>query len=783
MLAAVGAEPATILDGEPLAFPVVPVLESIAARTGAGQHRTALVHGESRMTYQELDAAVIARAEQLRADGAGPGRLVVVCQPRGMDAIVAILAVLRTGAAYLPLDPSAPQARNEAILQDACGGATPPPHTDCDGAVLPGPGVPAGVAYVIYTSGSTGTPNGVLVGHEALAHFVAGALQRYGFGPEDRVLQFAPLHFDASVEEIFVTLCAGGTLVLRTDSMLDIAGLVDGCVVHGVTVLDLPTAYWHELVYAVGAGVVELPAALRIVIIGGEAALPERVARWRECAGERVRLLNTYGPTEATVVATAAELSTCDSDEVPIGLPLPGVRAAVVEGELWLLGGGLSRGYLGRPELTARRFTTLDGQAAYRTGDLVCVREDGQLGYLGRVDDEIKISGYRIDPAAIESVLLGHAAVRQAAVVAQEHGQSKRLVAFVEAAAPVSVAELRKHLAAQLPQQAVPGAIGIVDALPRTSSGKIDKKTLRVTAPPPERAFTAEPVVDEDAIPLSYAQRRLWFLNRLEGPSSSYNVPAVLRLSGVPDRDALAAALADVVERHEVLRTVFPAIEGEPFQVILDDVRPELVTVECTPDAAPALVDAFANEPFDVSVDMPLRAKLFVTGPQESVFVLVLHHIATDGWSMGPLWRDIATAYQARLVGQEPDWEPLPVQYADYTLWQQELVSGVLTQQLDFWRETLEGAPPVLDLPADRPRPALASYDGGTVTAKLEPEVHQRLLDLSRQHRASLLMVLQAALGVALSRAGAGQDIPIGTVVAGRTDDALNDVVGFFVNT
>ncbi|MFB8349089.1 amino acid adenylation domain-containing protein [Streptomyces niveus] len=799
-------EPSVFLDGGPVAAPVVPVLELIARRTAADPHRTALVHGDVRLSYGELAEAVAARAGVLLAAGAGPGRLVAVCRPRGVEAIVSVLAALRSGAAYLPLDPNAPLARNTAILADACDGE--PPHPDAlragGEAVLPGDTAGAGTAYVIYTSGSTGTPNGVLVGHEALAHFVAGATERYGIGADDRVLQFAPLHFDASVEEIFVTLCAGGTLVLRTDDMLDVRGMLAGCAAHGVTVLDLPTAYWHELAYAVAAGVAELPAALRTVIIGGEAALPERVVRWRRAVGSRVRLLNTYGPTEATVVATVADLTegpadgTAEADGVPIGLPLPGVRAALVEGELWLLGGGLACGYLDRPELTARRFTLLGGEPAYRTGDVVRLGSDGRLVHVSRVDDEVKISGHRIDPAAVESVLLGHPDVRAAAVVAQESPDgTKRLVAYVVADGRPTPVEIREALAEQLPPPAVPGVISLIESLPRTSTGKIDRAMLRAMRPSREQPVRPEeaPLPEhehppaEDRVPLSFAQRRLWFLNRLEGPSATYNVPLVLRLAGVPRRDALAAAVADVIERHEVLRTVFPAVDGEPYQWVLDRADGAFAVVECAPGTGDAAVAAFTGETFDVPADVPVRVRLFVTGPDESVLVLLLHHVATDGWSMGPLLRDLTSAYTARSAGAAPEWQQLPVQYADYTLWQRDMLgdaddpADVMARQIDFWRTALAGLPAVLDLPADRPRPAEPSYRGETVTVRLGADTHLRLRELAAEHGASLFMVLRAALAAALSGAGAGDDIAIGTPVAGRPDEALHDLVGFFVNT
>ncbi|MFJ1866071.1 amino acid adenylation domain-containing protein [Streptomyces sp. NPDC088097] len=772
-----------VLDGGPASAPAPGVLDRIDVQVAAGPGRLALVHGERRMTYGQLALAVALRADALAAEGAGPGRLVAVCRPRGIDAVVGVLAALRTGAAYLPLDPAAPAARTAAILTDCAG-------RDLDLGegefALPGAGVPEGAAYVIYTSGSTGTPNGVVVGHPALAHFTAGASERYGITAEDRVLQFAPLHFDASVEEIFLTLGAGATLVLRDEDMLDVPGLLAGCAAHGITVLDLPTAYWHELAHALSTGVAELPPTLRTVVIGGEAALPERVGRWcRAVDPERVRLLNTYGPTEATVVATVADLSRYTGGPVPIGLPLPGVRAAVVDGELWLLGGALAEGYLGRPELTGARFTTLGGERAYRTGDLVHVRPDGQLGFQGRADDEVKINGHRVDPASVESVLTGHPGVREAAVVALEAADGvRRLAAFVAADEGVDAAELRERVRTRLPAAAVPSSFTLLPALPRTSSGKIDRKALRAdgAAPDPYRVFDGPVLPAEDRVPLSYAQRRLWFLAGLEGPSTTYNLPLVLRLDSVPDRAALALALADLVERHEVLRTVYPAVDSEPYQHVLAAPPVPLPVYECPPEELAARVAALTAGTFDLSDQLPLRASLLLPGDGSATLVLLTHHIATDGWSVGPLLRDLGAAYAARLDGREPQAEPLPIQYADYTLWQRELLDDP-TELLAHWRGALDGMPTVLDLPADRPRPAEPSGEGATLVARLDATSTRRLTALARERGASLLMALQPALALALAAVGAGTDIAIGTPVAGRGDEALDDLIGFFVNT
>ncbi|MCY1045092.1 myxochelin non-ribosomal peptide synthetase MxcG [Corallococcus sp. bb12-1] len=590
---------ASVLDGGPV--PVVrPVLELLKVQAEVRPDAIALEHGRWRMTYRELVVASQALALRLWESGVTPDTAVAVKVPRGTDAIVASLGILFAGAGYLPIDPTGPATRNAAILEDAQPSVMlvserPNPDTD---PTAPGilvvqrlerraeytPAAPvaapeARLAYVIYTSGSTGQPNGVQVARDALAHFVAGATQRYAVGPEDRVLQFAPLHFDASVEEIFVTLCAGGRLVLRTDEMLQsVPRLMDACAEAGITLLDLPTAFWHELAYSLSTGAAVLPDSLRTVIIGGEAALPERIARWRDVAGDRVRLLNTYGPTEATVVATVATLAGPDAlasgDEVPIGRPLPGVVAAVVtqqgrlaapgkEGELCLMGGALARGYLGRPELNAARFTTLallEGQPrAYRTGDKVRVRDDGQLVFVGRVDDEFKISGHRIDPGEVETVLLKYPGVREAAVVGQVlPGGSRRLCAHLVASPEPTPAELRKHLLTALPAPMVPGAFAFAERLPRTRNGKIDRNALKNALPPDESAALLS-----TATPLERTVLEVW--EQVLGRAASSLQDDFFELGGQSLQSIqVANRLGIAVGREVPVATVFrhPTVSG-----------------------------------------------------------------------------------------------------------------------------------------------------------------------------------------------------------------------------
>ncbi|WP_117215331.1 condensation domain-containing protein [Allorhizocola rhizosphaerae] len=312
--------------------------------------------------------------------------------------------------------------------------------------------------------------------------------------------------------------------------------------------------------------------------------------------------------------------------------------------------------------------------------------------------------------------------------------------------------------------------VGIRDVFASPTVAALDRRIGELVGAGVRPALT--PMARPEPIPLSFAQRRLWFLAQWEA-SRAYNVPIVLRLHQEPDRQALPLALGDVVARHEVLRTIYATVDGEPCQVILPDARPELTVVSSTPDGLDAAIDAATGYVFDLSAEIPFRAWLI----DGSVLVLLLHHIAGDGWSLAPLLADLSTAYAARCAGHAPDWEPLPVQYADYALWQQQLPGE--RDQLAFWREALDGAPQVLDLPTDRPRPAVASHRGDLVTFTLPAGLHE----LARETGATLFMVMQAAFAALLSRHGAGHDVPIGTVVAGRNDEALNDLVGFFVNT
>ncbi|HEV3075072.1 MAG TPA: condensation domain-containing protein, partial [Thermoanaerobaculia bacterium] len=633
----------------------------------------------------------------------------------------------------------------------------------------------------------------------------------------------------------------------------------------------------------------------KALMIGGEALVPADVAFWQQ-RFPQVRLINHFGPTEATVGCSTFDIvgDVVGVYSIPIGRPIWNTRVYVLDaslrpvpvgvvGELYIAGAGLARGYLRRPGLTAERFVADPygpaGGRMYRSGDLACWRAEGVLDFRGRADEQVKIRGFRIEPGEVAAALGAHAAVAQAVVVAREDAQGQpQLVGYAVAAAGQAIdpVALRRDLAARLPDYMVPAAVVALAALPLTPNGKLDRRALpapvfasRARRAPrnpeeallcalyaellglaavgpedsffelgghsllairlisrlratlgvelPIRALFEAPTVAALAerlravdpaqarpaliaqprparVPLSFAQQRLWFLAQLERPGPTYTIPLALRLAGALDVVALEAALGDVIARHESLRTLLITdAEGQPWQQILDPATAAarlVFTVRETP--APALaaaLEAAVAQGFDLAAELPLRAHLFCLGAAEHVLLVLLHHAAGDGWSLAPLWRDLGEAYAARRQGQAPGWPPLAVQYADYTLWQHALLGDAadaaspLAGQLDYWRDALAGLPAELNLPTDRARPAEQSGRGATLGFALAADLHARLLALARGHGVSLFMVLQAGLAALLSRLGAGEDIPLGSPIAGRTDEALDELVGFFVNT
>jgi amino acid adenylation domain-containing protein/non-ribosomal peptide synthase protein (TIGR01720 family) len=509
------------------ARPVLAVHRRFAASVVAFPDELAVVDGERSLTYSELDRCSAALAAQLREHGVGPEVRVGLALPRSLELIVGMLGVLRAGGAYVPIDPRYPAERIELLVRDAAvrvlvceaaalaeappgvaalaldtdelrGSASRDAH-DLESAAAQADVFPEQAAYVLYTSGSTGAPKGVVISQRALSHFLDTAVVAYGITPRDRVLQFAAASFDASVEEIFPCLSVGATLVLRSEEMIaSPTEFLAACARLGITWMELPTMYWHRLVPALARGE-RVPECLRMIIVGGEAALPEPLRAWRaDASARRVRLLNTYGPAEATVTATAGDLLAPherDAWAVSIGEPLDNTRVYVLDaqgqrvpvgvaGELFLGGRSLARGYLDRPALSAERFVpdpfaTEPGQRLYRTGDRVRFRADGQLEFIGRVDHQVKLNGFRIEPGEIEARLLERPGVREALVLPWDDGAGRRrLVAYVAAAPDVRADDLRRALKERLPDFMVPASFMLLAELPQTSHGKVDRRAL-----------------------------------------------------------------------------------------------------------------------------------------------------------------------------------------------------------------------------------------------------------------------------------------------------------------
>ncbi|MFC9995247.1 amino acid adenylation domain-containing protein [Nocardia sp. NPDC127526] len=738
-------------------------------------------------------------------------------------------------------------------------------------------------AYVIYTSGSTGMPKGVTVTHAGLGGLVGYSADLLRLEPESRMLHVCSPSFDQSIEEIATAAYAGATLVIAPPEMLGGEELRDLLRAERVT---------HTIITPALLGTVD-PSGLddlAVVSAGGEATSPELLAAWQPGR----RFINGYGPTEATIGATYTTLRA--GQRVSIGRPVPGGWAAVLDdrlrpvapgvvGELYLAGPALARGYHRRAGATAERFIAnpwgAPGERMYRTGDLVrwigvpaTGPVGGELEYVGRTDFQVKIRGFRIELGEIDAVLAAHPEVDYAVTIGRENANGVTVLVSYVVGRALDPEELIRWAARTLPAHMVPAAVVVLDEVPLTAVGKLDRKALpapefatrpyrepetvtertvagvlaevlgrerigaddnffelggnsllatRVTArlgmaidaQVPVRTLFAAPTVAGFAreiakltvdrnrpalvagerpqyIPLSPAQQRMWFLNRFDTGSAAYNIPVALRLSGALDVEAMRLAFADLIARHEILRTVYPQAETGPVQVILpstDSGVPRLeVGVLAAVDVEPA-VTALASTIFDVTAEVPLRAALWQVADDEYVLALVVHHICGDGYSGGPLTRDLVTAYASRALGQAPQWTPLPVQYADYALWQRALLGSedqpgsIAAEQIAYWRDALADLPDQLELPRDRPRPAVQSFAGGRVEVCIDAATHAALAELARAQGATLFMVVHTAFAVLLARLSGTDDIAIGTPTAGRGAAELDDLIGMFVNT
>ncbi len=803
------------------------------------------------LTYGQLGEWADAIAAELVSHGVERGHRVAIITRRNPGAIATMIATLQVGAVMVPVDASLPPLRVETLLAasdprvcavvgsalaDTAGRPTvavpewPPAHLDSCGGTHRDVG-PTDPAYVFFTSGTTGTPKGVLGAHGPLAQFMDWMASEFGIGRDDRVALTRSLGFDAALREVFVPLTVGARIVVAPDPW-DPDRILDWVARRRITVLNATPSHadlWLDVP-------TDLPTALRWVFFSGERLDRPLVERWRKLVAPPGSLVNLYGPTETTFIRSFHRVEDHPDDgPVPVGRPLPASQLLVVDatvrlcgpdepGEVLIRTAYGTLGYLdgdsgGR--FVPNPFTGDADDVVYRTGDVGWYRADGTVVVSGRVDDQVKILGLRVEPAEVAAVLESHPGVRRAVVVGV--GESPvRLVGFVvpEGSTP-DPGDLRRHAQERLPSPAVPAKILVTDRIPVTSNGKTDREALRARAeaeilnrrPGPTQTARRDDLEDRLArlspakrallearlrqrsappvreAPLSPAQERLWFLDRLYPGRAFYNIPRVHRLHGRLDIEALQRACDLVAARHEILRTRYVDRDGEPVQVV-DPPGPapfSFIDLSGRADAEAELKtidEAEADRGFDLAAGPIWRVTLIRLGPTEHLLRVVIHHIAADGWSLPILYREMSEAYRAFVHGDAPRLDPLPIQYADYAERQRRRIAeGAYADALRFWADHLRDAPELLSLPTDRPRPPVTSSRGRRLQFRCPSARTDAFTRIVRDEAATPFMVGLALYVALLHRLARTDDLVVGVPSADRSDTDTHSLIGFLVNT
>ncbi len=869
-------------------------------RENFSQH-IALVSNDHKLSYRDLDAQSNNLAAWLQKEyKVGQGDFVGVLTGRNHYTMISLLAVMKLGAIFMPIDEDLPEQRiremcdlttaklvivspvfftpirsfyagqilviNEPILKQA-------PETTWTRYKVR----PSDPAYIVFTSGSTGMPKPIIAKHEGLINNVTDYIPKLGVVPDDNYLQFFAVGFDGFFFDIF-PLLAGATLVMIDKEIIkDKHRFLQYLDTHNITMTAMTPSYLDVLERP------ELPT-VKALISAGEAVDTQTAMYY----AARKRFFNLYGPAEATVIASFYEVIPEEIYQViPIGKPCANKSLYVLDdhlnlvpkgvpGELCISGAGVVDGYFKAPEQSAEKFVPnpfLPGKFLYRTGDMAIWTDEGDLLFAGRKDNQVKVNGHRVEPGEVETMLLNDQHIAKAIVLANEKGDG--LLAFFQknqgSNGSVSPATLRHYLAQRIPAYMVPGRFIEISEWPVTTQGKVDhKKLLQLAATVSDDTVFAAPenqlqetilgiwkqllkrdeigiydhffqiggdslmairaisgirkaldrelsVKDmllhptieslagfietsdkktvlprlspgsrEEKTPLSYAQERIWIIDQLEG-SIQYHIPTVLRWKNKLDKPALALALRDLVRRHESLRSIVLSEDGRPYQKILpaDDWElshheGEAFELEASLNA---YIESFINRPFDLSADFMFRAHLLQCADNDHVLILVIHHIASDGWSEAILVNDLTALYQARLENRQTNLPELTVQYADYAIWQRKYLSGAyLSTQLSWWEKQLSGIEP-LNFPTDYVRPAIQSTRGASVVFPIDKNLLTGLKSLSAAREATLFMTLLSAFKVLLYRYSGQEDICVGTPVANRNQKELESLVGFFINT
>lgn len=862
-------------------------------QVASNPERIALSFNNQELSYAELDDLTNEVAWELQQKSINQGDSIAVLVDRSIELIVAILGVLKSGCAYLPVDTQNPVARIRQILTEGkaklllTAQEYQQQYEDLLPVFVPGTGqantvgslqfdYPAdSTAYVIFTSGTTGKPKGVPISHSSVIHLIESLHEVFNVDEHEHVLLFSNIAFDASVEQIWLAFMNGARLVVSaSDNIESPARFNEYLIKNKITHLHTSPSY---------LATVELqePNYLKRIAVGGEACSRELVSRY---AGS-YNFYNEYGPTETTVSAMVGKLSPDMDVPVTIGKPLNHSEAYVlgkemellplgVAGELFIGGCSVSKGYVNNEEQTKERFlkNPFGSGNMYKTGDLVRWTSDGNLLYLGRIDEQLQIRGFRVEPEEVANQLQSHPEIKDTAVISWEEQGELVLVAFYTSTKELETDQLREFLLQRLPGYMVPAYFRKTDGLPTTPNGKLDRMALRehqtrsrqqelqmveegdVIAPQSELEETLVSIWSEvlkleprqislnksffemgghslraivminklqqtlgvtlplrdvfiyqdiksiagaisgrkktrgEAIakapdlenyPLSSPQKRLYFLYALDKSSLVYNMPRIIRLKGALDKNKIEGAFRQLIERHEILRTRFVVAADEPRQQVHNEISFEL---ECFKGNADQLEDIFSAfvRPFDLEVDLPIRAGIVSNSEAENDYVLMVdqHHIATDGVSQSILINEFMSLYKEKPL-EEPS-----LQYKDFACWQHGLADDPLfTKGAGFWKSEFGDEIPQLNLPTDFERPVFKRSDGGNYSFSLAPKTYQSLRALAENTGTTLYTVTLAIFNIFLAKLGNQEDIVVGTPVAGRQHGQLDSVVGMFVNT
>ncbi|MBA3920895.1 MAG: amino acid adenylation domain-containing protein, partial [Nostocaceae cyanobacterium] len=898
--------------------------ELFAIQVARNPEAIAVVFAGQQMTYGELNTRANQLAHYLRSLGVGSEVPVGIFLERSLEMIVSVIAIMKAGGAYLPLDPSYPLDRLEFMLFDAqvpvlitmsALKESLPNHTAqvicLDSEKLASAqqspenplnqSHPHNLAYIIYTSGSTGKPKGTMIEQHSLVNAYLAWEDAYHLSSQTSShLQMASFSFDVFSGDLVRTLCSGAKLVLSPrDFLLDAQQLYGLMRQEKVDCAEFVPAVLRNLVLYLEQTNQNLDF-MKLLVAGSDSWYLSEYKHIQSLCGSQTRLINSYGVSEATIDSCYFETEVVDLSVdrlIPIGRPFANNQIYILDtnmqpvpigvlGELYIGGAGLARGYLNRLDLTQEKFvaspfadfSTSQDTRLYKTNDKARYLADGNIEFLGRIDNQVKIRGFRIELGEIEALVSQHPKIQGTIVTVREDiPGDKYLVGYVVPLTGQEITdnEMRNFLKVKLPSHMVPSAFVTLDTLPLTPNGKIDRRAL----PAPDRNssiqednfvlpstatekalvdtwcqilglkwigihdnffdlgghsllvsqvlaycwqefsvklpvhqfFQAPTVADlatiieqyqnqginvsnyqviskrdyrESAL-LSFPQQGLWFLEQLEPNRSDYHISQVVHLAGDLNVPALQMALDAIVAHHEVLRTNFISENGNPIQITSPPRSVELLLFAPTENTeVETLLTQESQRPFNFSEDLMLRGCLLQIAPEEHIFLLVMHHIASDGWSMGIIAEQLKELYQAFSHNQLLSLPKLPIQYADFALWQRQYLQGeVIESAIAYWKQQFVDAPALLPLPTDRPRPAVQTKQGATQSFTLSAELTAALSLLSKTEGVTLFMTMLAAFNSLLCRYTGIEDIVVGSPIANRNYSELAELIGFFVNT